>query len=257
MKTATALLGTFLLTLWSAVCVGQSLPKQAAIGVLRYQQVTATLDTSKRFGIPFELRFNQYESLSVPIGVIKRLTPNDTSRLSVKPNEISKQWVYKNLRIKQMKSLQKADMELVVVDDTIVPINWSLKNEFRTIGTLSCQKAEATTRGRHYTAWFAIEIPVSTGPWKLQGLPGLILEAHDDTGEVAFLFEALQMPVATTVQISVPDAKPGIKVLSESAYWPRSRENNERFDKMINARPGMDGATGKSSIKGIELPSKL
>ena len=40
----------------------------------------------------------------------------------------------------------------------------------------------ATThfRGRDWKVWFSEEIPLPLGPWKLGGLPGLILAAHCD-----------------------------------------------------------------------------
>lgn len=69
--------------------------------------------------------------------------------------------------------------------------NWDLYNEFKIIGGFNCQKAITTFRGRTYIAWFTIQIPVPTGPWKLNGLPGIILEAYDTKKEVNFLFKSL------------------------------------------------------------------
>ena len=50
-----------------------------------------------------------------------------------------------------------------------------------------CNLAESDYHGRHWKAWFAPEIPLCFGPWKLHGLPGLILKAEADGG---FLFNA-------------------------------------------------------------------
>lgn len=45
-----------------------------------------------------------------------------------------------------------------------------------------CNLAESDYHGRHWKAWFAPEIPLCFGPWKLHGLPGLILKAEADGG---------------------------------------------------------------------------
>lgn len=49
-----------------------------------------------------------------------------------------------------------------------------------------CARATTTFRGRSYTVWFTPEIPIPSGPWKLGGLPGLILKAEDETGAYKF-----------------------------------------------------------------------
>lgn len=64
--------------------------------------------------------------------------------------------------------------------------NWQIGNETKTIVGYQCQKATCSFRGRNYTAWFAVDIPLSYGPWKFCGLPGLILKVQDDANEYVF-----------------------------------------------------------------------
>lgn len=63
---------------------------------------------------------------------------------------------------------------------------WTLLPDTATILTYHCRKATGHFRGRSYTAWFTMEIPVSEGPWKLCGLPGLIIKAEDDRRHYSF-----------------------------------------------------------------------
>ncbi len=72
------------------------------------------------------------------------------------------------------------DGDVLIVKENKFAWKWNLHNETKKIGNFRCQKATITFRGRHYTAWFTNEIPVRYGPWKFQGLSGLILEVYDD-----------------------------------------------------------------------------
>ena len=64
--------------------------------------------------------------------------------------------------------------------DTLFPMDWKTIEEERSIGGIPCRKAVTQFKGRGYTAWYAPTITIPDGPWKLGGLPGLILEAYDD-----------------------------------------------------------------------------
>ncbi len=56
---------------------------------------------------------------------------------------------------------------------------WTLLPETETILGYTCHKASCRFKGRDYEAWYTPEIPRGEGPWKLTGLPGLILRAED------------------------------------------------------------------------------
>jgi GLPGLI family protein len=78
-----------------------------------------------------------------------------------------------------------------IFDETYPKIKWSIGKNKKQIGGYECQDATGFFAGRTYTAWFTRKIPYPLGPWKLVGLPGLILEAYDQKGEVRFDFEAI------------------------------------------------------------------
>jgi hypothetical protein len=71
--------------------------------------------------------------------------------------------------------------------DTLHAIEWTLMDESKRIDQLDCYKATARFRGRDYIAWYAPSIPVPNGPWKLGGLPGMIIEAYDVHNDLYFL----------------------------------------------------------------------
>ena len=72
--------------------------------------------------------------------------------------------------------------------ENIPSFEWKITNEKKNIGGHKCKKATTTFRGRTYIAWFATDIKEQFGPWKLCGLPGLILEAHDAKEQYCFKF---------------------------------------------------------------------
>lgn len=93
-----------------------------------------------------------------------------------------------------MLSTLHLDKNVYYIKDSVIKINWEISNETKKIGKFNCIKATANFRGRYYSAWFTLEIPVPYGPWKLDGLPGLILEAYDNDKFVFWYFKNLEYP---------------------------------------------------------------
>lgn len=73
--------------------------------------------------------------------------------------------------------------------ENIPNINWTLSEETDTVCGYVCKKATGEYGGRAWTVWYTLDIPVTFGPWKLCGLPGLVLSATD--GEGIHHFEAI------------------------------------------------------------------
>ncbi len=60
--------------------------------------------------------------------------------------------------------------------------DWVLGNEKETINGFVCRDASVTYAGRKWTAWYSPTLPINAGPYKFQGLPGLIIKVYDTGG---------------------------------------------------------------------------
>lgn len=70
--------------------------------------------------------------------------------------------------------------------EDIADKGWKIEEGDTVILGYHCNKATCTFRGRTWTAWFTPEIPISEGPWKLDGLPGMILFAEETKHQFRF-----------------------------------------------------------------------
>lgn len=66
----------------------------------------------------------------------------------------------------------------LITEDITIP-EWTIyEDSTLTVLGMECKKATTNFRGRYWEAWYTEEIPISQGPWKLCGLPGMILKAN-------------------------------------------------------------------------------
>ncbi|UOE49232.1 GLPGLI family protein [Mucilaginibacter sp. SMC90] len=85
-----------------------------------------------------------------------------------------------------------------LITDALPPIEWKISGDTATFGGLHCQKATTHFKGRDYTAWFSPDLLLHIGPWKLNGLPGVIVEAYDTRKDVIFKFDGVEKAVIST-----------------------------------------------------------
>lgn len=78
------------------------------------------------------------------------------------------------------------------VSDSLYPMVWEILPEEKQIDSLVCVKARCQFRGREYIAWFVPEIPLPYGPWKMGGLPGLIVDLQDVDENLVIQLQSIQ-----------------------------------------------------------------
>ncbi|MDR3024260.1 GLPGLI family protein [Chryseobacterium sp.] len=92
------------------------------------------------------------------------------------------------------------------------PVKWNVTDIVDKQNGYPAQKAVTEFGGRVWTAWFTKEIPLSDGPYKFSGLPGLIVKLEDDKGDYKFdLVKKITVKNAFEEQIN-SDAKQSSRV---------------------------------------------
>lgn len=88
-------------------------------------------------------------------------------------------------------------MDTYLIDGAMPVIDWKISSDTATFGGLHCQKAAGHFKGRDYTAWFCADLPLQVGPWKFNGLPGVIVQVYDAKKDVQFMFDGVEKVVIT------------------------------------------------------------
>lgn len=91
-----------------------------------------------------------------------------------------------------------------LVEEDAPKIAWKISKDTASFSGVHCQKATASFKGRNWVAWYAPDMPFQSGPWKLNGLPGLIIEAYDEKKDVHFQFAGIDN-VTQTVTATVDE----------------------------------------------------
>ena len=85
-------------------------------------------------------------------------------------------------------------------------IVWTLTNDTLTVSGYYCQTATCKFRGVAWTVCYTEEIPSSAGPWRLRGLPGLIVKAESEAH--TFCLTELRKEASS---ITAPEHRPDVQ----------------------------------------------
>lgn len=91
--------------------------------------------------------------------------------------------------------------------------DWKILPDKEKIGEFQTQKATTQFAGRKWIAWFTTDIPFQDGPYKFNGLPGLIVKIEDKTNSHSFVLK-------------------GVKNLKPDEFWI-SENDHQRYQPLI------------------------
>jgi hypothetical protein len=129
------------------------------------------------------------------------------------------------------------------VNEVFPAVDWHITEDTATKGGLHCQKATAHFKGRDYTAWFCPSLPLHSGPWKLNGLPGVIVEAYDAKKEVQFIFAGLNKATsADVIKLPADAIKTTEAALARLKFT--AQKDPDAFSRALTIQAG--GVPGKS-----------
>ncbi|WP_259016211.1 GLPGLI family protein [Emticicia fluvialis] len=117
-------------------------------------------------------------------------------------------YIYRNFEKEKKIELIEMMGKTYVVEDSLKAPNWKVLNQIKDVAGYICMKAvtEDTVKHQKITAWFTGDIPISAGPERYYGLPGLIMELEINDGDVIITASSVQFKKLTD-ELKLPKLK--------------------------------------------------
>jgi GLPGLI family protein len=140
------------------------------------------------------------------------------------------------------------------IEETEKPA-WKIINEKKTISNYICQKATTNYLGREWIAWFTNDIPFQDGPYKFNGLPGLVVQISDSENEHSF--ELIQIK-------NIPNFKPNKIHQEKTILWNQyyklmvetAQDVNSNIDRMVVSPNGYSFVLKDGNIMHVDKNKK-
>lgn len=161
-----------------------------------------------------------------------------------------KREIYRNIEEEEVLESQEFMGRQFLIKGDEEGLKWKMSTEVEEIQGFNCMSA-TTTRPRKemgggkidtITVWFTADIPVSTGPETLAGLPGLILKVDMNQGQI--------VTVATKVELKELEEEDAIKKPTEGKEVTREKYQEIVKEKMEEMRQEMGGRGGRFMFRG-------
>lgn len=114
---------------------------------------------------------------------------NQYARDPNRPSSAFQFRIYKNYSEGKITVTNHIPGDSFLYEEKMDLFKFELTGRTDTINQLYCQEAKCNFGGRIWVAWFTPDIPLIEGPYKFNGLPGLIVKVEDDRHQYVFELE--------------------------------------------------------------------
>lgn len=132
-------------------------------------------------------KFSSYKNLTVD-SIIMRSSQEQIANAAMEGKLSTGEFmtIYKNYPEGKLTHTEKICQDWFRYEEDMPQFEWEMTDSVADVLGYECQSARCKFRGREWTVFYTEEIPLSEGPWKLHGLPGLIMKATDEKGHYTF-----------------------------------------------------------------------
>jgi GLPGLI family protein len=205
---------------------------------------------------PIQLRANHQQSLSIirkdmfPGGPVEGVPREMLEKMKYEITHVYMDYRENIIESDELLSFGIGMPERMCIKEKLNDFKWQITGNKEEVLGYQCQEAKTSFRGRDYLAWFTTEVPFKAGPWKLNGLPGVILKVK--TVDDFLKIEAKLLKIQEAKEITSPIDNSDILSWEKfEKYYKKSVKSSEASLRSVMTKVG---AGGHSLPKEISYP---
>ena len=235
--------------------VNSDLQKQLKAQLMKQFQKTYTLNFDKSTST-----YKQNEELSSPQAATNGM------QIKIMGSGGGTDVLYKNINEKRFINKTEISGKRFLIKDNLEKYDWEMTSETKNIGNYTCYKAtkkrEETRSSFSMTdgekeetkktvtietvAWYTPQIPVSNGPGKFWGLPGLILEIQDGKKTIV----CTEIVINPSEKVNIKEPSKGKKVSQKKFDEIMDKHSKEMMERFKTKRKSKNGNSFSIQIQG-------
>ncbi|WP_194851927.1 GLPGLI family protein [Nonlabens antarcticus] len=141
------------------------------------------------------------------------------------------------------------------INEDLPEMKWEITDETLELSGYKCFLAHLEFRGRKYEAYFTYDIPVTAGPWKFNGLPGLIVSIRDQTNTYGWTLKKINRVLS--MDDKVEDFKERQKKFKNVSYKQFDQNRIEAKIAGLKIRKARSGSRTNSITYGFSTDQWL